>query len=174
MIAGESVRPDGHSVLLGITSTDVQNLVGGQALIVPLDTLSLPGEALVIVYGETERHVVAQLRSVGVQSIDGSDEDVLHDAERRAARDKSESLTLDTEALSRAALALSGPASNGRNHHCEGYDTGDGCTICWALAADVIRAAEGLRVCSRCNGGALVAPGACCPQCGGDGLEAIA
>lgn len=81
-----------------------------------------------------------------------------------------ESLTLDTAAMVRAAAAL-GTALDGRSHFCAEWDEGDGCTICWRTAADVVRAAEGLKCCSRCGGGGMVAPGDCCDLCGGHGLE---
>jgi hypothetical protein len=82
-----------------------------------------------------------------------------------------ESLTLDDAALSRATEALS--AANSDKHFCSEWQEDGVCRICWNVAAEVIRAAEGLRCCSRCNGGAMVAPGDCCPQCGGNGLEPI-
>lgn len=87
--------------------------------------------------------------------------------------DTSESLTLDVEARTRAADALGAAIDGGyRNHFCAEWQEDGTCTICWDIAADVIRAAEGLRKCSRCNGGGMVGPeGDCCPMCGGDGLE---
>jgi hypothetical protein len=86
----------------------------------------------------------------------------------------SESLTLDVAARERATKALREAFEHGhRTHYCAEWDEGDGCTICWSVAAGVIRAAEGLRECRRCNGGGMVAPGDCCPECGGDGLEII-
>ncbi len=89
-------------------------------------------------------------------------------------RETDESLTLDTAALTRAAEALGAAIDGGyRSHFCAEWDEGDGCTICWATAADVLRAAEGLKCCSRCNGGGMVAPGDCCDLCGGHGLEEI-
>lgn len=89
--------------------------------------------------------------------------------------DTSESLTLDSEALERAANMLGTQLDGGdRRHFCAEWQEDDGCTICWAIAAEVLRAAEGLRKCSRCNGMGMVgSEGDCCPQCGGDGLELI-
>ncbi len=84
--------------------------------------------------------------------------------------DPSESLTLDPAARERATRALS-TELRAHTHHCDKYEEDGVCTVCWALAADVVRAAEGLQLCGRCNGGGMVAPGACCPICGGDGLE---
>lgn len=92
----------------------------------------------------------------------------------RPTIDPSESLTLDDEARTRAADALTMPG-NGRNHTCGDYDDGDGCEICWALAGDIIRAAEGLRLCLCCNGMGMIGPeGDWCPTCGGNGLEVVA
>jgi hypothetical protein len=93
--------------------------------------------------------------------------------------DTSESLTLDDEARTRAAEALGEALEYGyRGHYCaeHGRDgtVDGGCEICWEVAAIVIRAAEDLRNCSRCSGGGMVAPGDCCPECGGDGLEVMA
>ncbi len=86
--------------------------------------------------------------------------------------DPSESLALDMEALTRAAEALGEATERGhRNHYCAEWDDGDGCTICWQHAADVILAAENLHRCTRCNGMATIAGGDCCPECGGTGLE---
>jgi hypothetical protein len=97
--------------------------------------------------------------------------------EPRAARETSESLTLDMDARTRAADAFGMAIEYGyRNHYCAEWNEGDGCTICWEHAADVIRAAEGLRCCSRCKGGGEVDGGgasACCPECGGNGLEPL-
>jgi hypothetical protein len=85
-----------------------------------------------------------------------------------------ESLTLDDGAMTRAADALGQAFKRGyRPHWCDEWDDGDGCELCWAAAADVIRAAEGLSKCSDCNGGGVVAPGDSCPECGGDGLEPL-
>jgi hypothetical protein len=86
-----------------------------------------------------------------------------------------ESLTLDIEAHARAAAALSDAFEQGhQTHWCAEWEEGDGCTICWDIAADILRAAEGLRKCSRCRGGGMVAPGAECPECAGTGVEAVA
>lgn len=90
--------------------------------------------------------------------------------------DTSESLTLDDAARTRAADALGEAFDRGyRSHYCDehGRDgTADsGCEICWEVVAIVIRAAEGLRNCSQCRGGGMVAPGNSCPTCGGNGLE---
>lgn len=86
------------------------------------------------------------------------------------------SLTLDTDALTRAANALSG-AISGRRHDCDEHNDGDGCCrVCWEIAAEIIRAAEGLHMCPRCNGMGNVDGGgaaSCCPECGGDGLEPL-
>lgn len=87
-----------------------------------------------------------------------------------------ESLTLDYAAHARAQEALSDALERGfRPHWCDEYDEGDGCTICWDIAAAVIRAAEGLRLCQRCKGTGDVGGGAavCCDQCGGNGLEPL-
>lgn len=84
------------------------------------------------------------------------------------------SLTLDMDARARAAAALSEATEQGyAQHYCDGWDEGDGCTICWDAAAAVVRAAEGLRECQRCNGTGDVGGGAavCCNECGGNGLE---
>jgi RecJ-like exonuclease len=37
--------------------------------------------------------------------------------------------------------------------------------------ADLIDAAEEVWRCKRCNGGGLIAPGACCQTCAGDGIR---
>lgn len=86
-----------------------------------------------------------------------------------------DSLTLDVDARERATEALSAAIDGGwRNHFCAEWMVDDGCEICWDIAAQVVRAAEGLRLCTRCNGGGTVGPeGDCCPECGGDGLEPI-
>ena len=82
------------------------------------------------------------------------------------------SLTLDMDARARAAKTLS---ERFDAHYCAEWDEGDGCRICWNLAADVIRAAEGLRECERCGGQGVVDGGwgtvSCCPECGGNGLD---
>jgi hypothetical protein len=87
------------------------------------------------------------------------------------------SLTLDMDARGRAMEALSDAIGQGhRNHFCAHWDEGDGCSICWQIAADVIRAAEGLQCCSRCRGDGIVDGGgaaSCCPECGGNGLEPL-
>jgi hypothetical protein len=88
------------------------------------------------------------------------------------------SLTLDVEARTRAAEALRKELDDGyRRHYCAEWDEGDGCTICWEVAAIMLRAAEGLQECGRCRGQGVVDGGngtvACCPECGGDGLEKI-
>lgn len=87
----------------------------------------------------------------------------------------SESLTLDTDARDRATAALQEAFEYGhRSHWCAEWDDGDGCELCWENAAAVIRAAEGLRKCKRCNGRGTVGPeGDCCPECGGNGLEQL-
>lgn len=82
------------------------------------------------------------------------------------------SLTLDSDAIPRAAEALMN--LNRRHHVCVFWMEDDICTVCWAHAGDVIRAAEGLRLCGRCNGGGMIAPGDCCPECGGHGLAVAA
>lgn len=90
-------------------------------------------------------------------------------------REPSESLTLDVPARQRATEALQQALDYGyRTHYCAEWDEDGACTICWDIAARVVRAAEGLRECARCSGGGMVAPGACCPECGGDGLEPLA
>jgi hypothetical protein len=87
------------------------------------------------------------------------------------------SLTLDMDARARAMEALSDAIEQGHQpHFCVEWDEGDGCSICWQIAADVIRAAEGLRCCLRCNGAGIVDGGgaaSCCPECGGNGLEPL-
>ncbi len=94
-----------------------------------------------------------------------------------SSREAEESLTLDTAARARAAFALSEAIGAGFSPHwCDEWDEGDGCTICWDVAAAVIRAAEGLQKCRRCNGTGDVGAGAavCCDECGGNGLEPLA
>lgn len=92
--------------------------------------------------------------------------------------DRENSLTLDNDALDRALSVLTDAMADGaRGHLCEDYDEGDGCRICWEIAGDVIRAAEGFGRCHRCNGYGDVYAGegmSCCPECGGDGLEPLA
>jgi hypothetical protein len=84
-----------------------------------------------------------------------------------------ESLTLDVAAQERAANALSVALAEGP-HFCAEWDEGDGCTICWGIANDVVRAAEGFKKCSCCNGYGMAGPeGDCCPDCGGTGLWPI-
>ena len=95
-----------------------------------------------------------------------------------AAIEPEESLTLDDAAMTRAAEALGLAIEHGHsNHYCAEWSgqegVTDGCEICWDIAADIVRAAEGLRKCPRCNGMGKVEPGDCCPSCGGDGLEPL-
>lgn len=88
--------------------------------------------------------------------------------------DTSESLTLRYEAGTRAAHALAEALKDGCGRHsCAEWQEDGVCRVCWDIAAEVIRAAEGLRLCSRCRGGGRVPPGDCCPECGGNGLEEI-
>jgi hypothetical protein len=84
-----------------------------------------------------------------------------------------ESLTLDVAARERATAALREAFQDGyRTHDCAEWIVDGTCEICWDVAACVVRAAEGLRNCSRCNGMGTVGPeGDCCPACGGNGLE---
>jgi hypothetical protein len=88
------------------------------------------------------------------------------------------SLTLDTDACTRAQEALSRELDGGWNgHFCtEWTDGDDGCEVCWRMALAVLRAAEGLRLCKRCNGLGDVgseAGAVCCDECGGNGLEPL-
>lgn len=94
------------------------------------------------------------------------------------AIDPDESLTLDMDACTRAQEALSAAIDGGdRNHFCVEWtdDPEDGCEICWRTAIDVLRAAEGLRLCPTCNGIGHVGGGAvsCCDDCGGNGLQPL-
>lgn len=91
-----------------------------------------------------------------------------------AATEPDQSLTLDVDALTRGADALSHAIEHGHpGHYCAEWIEDGQCAICWEIAAEVLRAAEGLRKCGNCNGGAIVAPGGCCPSCGGNGLESL-
>ena len=90
-----------------------------------------------------------------------------------------DSLTLDVAARERATEALGNAIEHGyRNHWCAEWMEDGVCTVCWEIAADVVRAAEGLRMCSRCKGQGVVDGGygtvSCCPECGGNGLEVAA
>lgn len=95
-----------------------------------------------------------------------------------SARETGESLTLDMEARERAMRALQTALDGGwETHDCDVWDEDNdgGCSICWNIAADVIRAAEGFKCCERCKGTGQPGPeGDACPECGGDGLEPIA
>lgn len=86
-----------------------------------------------------------------------------------------ESLTLDTEAVERARQALQDAFEFGyRSHYCAEWTEDDGCTICWSIAGDILRAAEGLQCCSLCNGTGRPGPeGDACSECGGNGLEIL-
>lgn len=86
-----------------------------------------------------------------------------------------ESLTLDVDARTRAAAVLRNVLEDPdtRRHRCKEWEEDGECRICWEITRDVLLAAENLRSCSTCNGGGLVAPGSCCPECGGLGLEMI-
>jgi len=86
-----------------------------------------------------------------------------------------ESLTLDPDAIERAHDALRSAHEDGyRSHWCAEWLEDGVCTICWANAVDILLAAEGLRACPTCNGGGLVAPASCCPDCGGNGVGVAA
>lgn len=89
--------------------------------------------------------------------------------------DTAESLTLNDAARERATEALSEALGRGYTRHfCAEWQEDGACRICWDIAAEVIRATEGLQFCSSCRGGGLAAPAACCAECGGNGLEALA
>jgi DnaJ-class molecular chaperone len=86
-----------------------------------------------------------------------------------------ESLTLDVGARERATAALQDALEHGhRTHYCAEWTEDGTCTICWQVAADVIRAAEGLRLCATCRGTGQPGPeGDACSDCSGNGLDTL-
>lgn len=80
MIRAASKTKDGGTlVFLGVTPGSLRRLRDGQPILVDCEPLGLPGVKVTIVFGQTERSIVAELRALGVE-VPGADE-VLRDVE---------------------------------------------------------------------------------------------
>jgi hypothetical protein len=84
--AGAPTSDGGQLVLLGITPARLRDLKDGQPIYVECDDLGLPRVRIVLVFGQTERAIIAEMRAAGAELPDSVDQG-LRDVEREQ-RDK--------------------------------------------------------------------------------------
>ena len=82
MIRAAAVADDGtRTILLGLTPANVRRLRAGEPIRVDGDELGEPGLRIIVVFGQTERAITADIRAAGVVLPDDT-EDVLRKVER--------------------------------------------------------------------------------------------
>lgn len=58
---------DGEAiVMIGITQENIERLLQGQPAEVPLDKVNIPGLRLMLMYGQTERHIIRIFEQAGL------------------------------------------------------------------------------------------------------------
>ena len=65
--AAAPIEGGGTLMIFGITPENVRRMRAGKPIHVDGATMGVPGVVVVICFGETERHIVAQMRAEGVQ-----------------------------------------------------------------------------------------------------------
>lgn len=65
MIIALAESPEKKTVFLGITKENVDRMAKNQPILKDLAQIGLPGLAVVILYGETEEELVADLTALG-------------------------------------------------------------------------------------------------------------
>jgi hypothetical protein len=63
----------GHLILLGLTPGNVRRAEAGEPILVDCAALGVPGVRVSIVFGQTERDIVAELRATGVRFAAGDE-----------------------------------------------------------------------------------------------------
>lgn len=83
MIRAGTPRADGkgHTILLGVTPANLRRLRDGQPILVECDELGLLGVRITIVFGQTERAIMADLRAAGIE-LSSDVEQGVRDVER--------------------------------------------------------------------------------------------
>lgn len=84
--AASKTKDGGHMILLGVTPANLRRLKDGQPILVECDELGLPGARIMIMFGQTERAIYAELRAGGIELPDDAEQG-LRDVEREH-RDK--------------------------------------------------------------------------------------
>lgn len=84
--AGTKTKDGGQLILLGVTPANLRRLKDGQPIYVECDDLGLPGARIMLVFGQTERAIYAELRAAGIE-LPADAEQGLRDLEREH-RDK--------------------------------------------------------------------------------------
>lgn len=74
--AGNETKGGGHLLMLGLTPTNLERLQDGKPILVDCAELGLPGVRVTIMFGQTERAIVAELRAAGFDFPDGVDQSV--------------------------------------------------------------------------------------------------
>jgi hypothetical protein len=65
--AADTTKDGGHLILLGLTPDNLQLLRDGMPIYVDCTTLGKPGLTITIMFGQTERSIIATLRAEGIE-----------------------------------------------------------------------------------------------------------
>lgn len=84
--AGAPTSDGGQLVVLGITPANLRQLKDGKPIYVECDDMGLARVRIVLVFGQTERAIIAEMRAAGAE-LPASVEQGLRDVERQQ-RDK--------------------------------------------------------------------------------------
>jgi hypothetical protein len=74
--AAVPAKGGGLIVLLGITPRNVEKLKDGDPMYLDLAELGAPGVKLTIIYGQTERAIMAELRAAGLELPAAAEDDI--------------------------------------------------------------------------------------------------
>lgn len=84
--AANETKDGGHLLLLGLTPANIRRMRAGEPILVDCADLGLPGVRVSIMFGQTERAIVAELRDAGFDlpsDVDQSVRDVEAEHRRR-------------------------------------------------------------------------------------------